>query len=690
MQNVIKKVQPLRDQYIRSLAESDNKTQKAKQIADDLFALDLTVYSKDFSFCSSLYNAFAKSVLDENYSLHPEQLRIISQIEKKDASIISAPTSFGKTYCIFEYIAKHKPKNIVLVVPTLALVDEYRRKILKKYQSVFIDYKKYSSIDLDKEYDFDRPNVFILTHDRIVHESSFTRIEKIDFLVIDEVYKLETDIDNDRVLVLNMAYYHMAKKAKKYVLLAPFIGGIANIEHLENKPVFFRSDYSPVVNEIIENTILNEADRSLECKRILDNDIKDEKTLIYFPTVIGMYQYITSIIAKEDIVDYLGTDIEYFINWAKDEIHDEWCLITAMERGYLIHNGQIPVGTRMFQLNEYEKGGLYNRMLCTSTLLEGVNTTAKNIIITKPSRSPERNKHEFSAFDFYNLVGRTGRLNEHYIGTAYYLKGPNDQTFNKADAKRTIKFELVDSSLDMDIQRGLIDEHPEVLEFLKKLGITLDEYKTNIGIRLRFSTVLDLFDSYLKYKKELIEQLDRYLENDQLGRFDMVNVFYIICEGAQQSRLLSSIITGLLHKSQWPKIKKVVNETKKHIPTVDINELISHTIRLKNSYIEHTYYAKVSIIKFFMQRDKTMNEEYVEKVDDKILQPIEFQYFLHVKHKKMLLDLGIYDRDIKTIIDIIGDDFDDGSELRNRLIANKSKFRKKNISYISQFIINSL
>lgn len=57
----------------------------------------------------------------------------------------------------------------------------------------------------------------------------------------------------------------------------------------------------------------------------------------------------------------------------------------------------------------------------------------QNIVITKPSRRSERNISDdnFSAFDFFNLVGRTGRLNQHYIGDAYYLKAPSDPPYKK-------------------------------------------------------------------------------------------------------------------------------------------------------------------------------------------------------------------------------------------------------------------
>ena len=433
----------LREQYIKSLDSSTNPTQKARELADDLFSLDLTVYSSNYTFDSLIYSSMAKSMLDNSVSLHPEQLQILNEISLNDAVIVSAPTSFGKTFCIFEYIAKVMPQNIVLIVPTLALVDEYIKRIIKKYQSFFSQYKIHTHIDENKTYNFDQRNIFILTHDRVVQESTYAMIEKIDFLVIDEVYKLETDQSNDRVLVLNMAYYYLAQKARKYVLLAPFIKSIENIEMLEKVPVFYNTLYSPVVNEVIPVNILRHNDRYPECQRLLSTLNPLDKTLIYFPTVTGIYKYVNEYIVNEPLIDEIDTPTQYFLAWAREEIHEEWCVIKAMERGYLIHNGQIPLGTRLLQLGYYESTGAYNKLLCTSTLLEGINTTAKNIIITKPSRMSDRNDNndDFTAFDFFNLVGRTGRLNQHFIGNAYYIKAPSDPEYQRIDAIRSIKFD---------------------------------------------------------------------------------------------------------------------------------------------------------------------------------------------------------------------------------------------------------
>ena len=97
----------------------------------------------------------------------------------------------------------------MLVVPTLALIDEYKRKIINQYRKVFKQYKVYLSIDEDKEYDLEQYNLFLVTHDRVINENIHEIIKSIDFLVIDEVYKLQKDDMDDRVLILNLAYYNL-------------------------------------------------------------------------------------------------------------------------------------------------------------------------------------------------------------------------------------------------------------------------------------------------------------------------------------------------------------------------------------------------------------------------------------------------------------------------------------------------
>ena len=104
--------QALREKYIREIDSASNKTARAKELAEDLFNLDLTVYANNYSFKSIIYNAFAISEIDSNIAMHPEQLQIVSMIKDNAASIISAPTSFGKTFAFLNILLNINPEML--------------------------------------------------------------------------------------------------------------------------------------------------------------------------------------------------------------------------------------------------------------------------------------------------------------------------------------------------------------------------------------------------------------------------------------------------------------------------------------------------------------------------------------------------------------------------------------------------
>ena len=680
---VNKSVQELREHYITLLENATNAEVAASIYSDNLYAIDLTVYSKDYSLESLFYNSFAKSMLDNNLSLHPEQLNIINMIDSNEALIISAPTSFGKTFSVFEYIARKKMNNIVLVVPTLALVEEYIKKIIKKYNTFFKEYKVHTQMDNIINYGKYSKNIFILTHDKVLQGLENFDDNIIDLLVIDEVYKLATDND-DRVLILNMAYYYLSKKAKKYVLLAPFISSIDNTNELEKTPVFYKTDYSPVVNKLIVEKILKEKERYTKCQNLISQFKQSDKTLVYFPTVKGMYKYVNEMIINEPEIGFNNSETYRFNNWIKEEFHPGWCVVKALSRGYVIHNGQLPLGIRMYLLNLFENDDNYNKLLCTSTLLEGVNTSAKNIIITKPSRKSERGGN-FTAFDFYNLVGRTGRLNKHYVGNAYYIKGPKDQEYQKEDAIKSIRFELTDDSMDIDIQLGNIDKHNEYQLFLEKLNITHDDYMKYIGCHFRFNSIKNLYDSYKYNETKLLNCLALLKENPKKSRFDLINILYEISEGLERKYYVSLI--NLIINRKRNNVREIVEYIKEYYKNENVDTIISDTIKLKSSYIEHKFYKKIQIIIYFMNLNK-IETALIDIINNKIISNIEYIYFISSKQKKMLKDIGIYDRDIDTIIKFIGEDFDDIFEMKKRLKEVKNKIYS--LSFLSKYIIKNL
>ena len=59
-------------------------------------------------------------------------------------------------------------------------------------------------------------------------------------------------------------------------------------------------------------------------------------------------------------------------------------------------------------------------LVCTSTLIEGVNTKAKNVVIY----DNKINKSSIDFFTFNNIKGRSGRMGQHYIGHVYLFDTP--------------------------------------------------------------------------------------------------------------------------------------------------------------------------------------------------------------------------------------------------------------------------
>lgn len=678
-------VQIYREEYIRELDKQIDKTEYAQANASSLYALGLTMYSQNYSLDSLIYNSFSMSALDERISLHPEQQKVLALIDSNRGLIFSAPTSFGKTFVVFEYICRAQPQNVVMVVPTLALIDEYKQKIIRQYKNKFSDYNIYLSIDPEKQYDLTQKNIFIVTHDRVIDETTVAIFDSIDFLVIDEVYKLQKDINNERVLILNIAYYNMVKRSQKYVLLAPFISGVENLDRLEDIPAFYSTNYSPVVNEVITHEILGEQERILYTDKILNEIPVEDNTLIYFPTVVQIDQFIESTTIQNDsLVQDSNPILDEFVAWGKKEIHPQWSVVKALEKGFLIHHGQLPLGIRMLELSLFnDDSSKYTRLICTSTLLEGVNTTAKNIIITKPSRY----NLNFDAFDFYNLVGRTGRLFQHYLGVAHYIKTPADPVYEKSQALKSIEFELTDTSIDMDINFGDHTQHPEFVDVLRKLGISIDEYKAQIARKHRFSTVMYLLNKYSQFKTELLDILYRQMRDPNQSKLELVRVLYAIIESDNRNFKLNTYIINRLTYKYRQSVREVVDATVQCYPNTRISKIINTTIRYKSSYVQFDFYNKVDLIRYFMHCEN-VDVSLINTLHERLLKNIEILYYLTSPSKKMLKDMGIYEGDIDQIISVIGEDFASIAELQQLLADHLEQLGE--ISVVSRYIINRL
>jgi hypothetical protein len=82
-----------------------------------------------------------------------------------------------------------------------------------------------------------------------------------------------------------------------------------------------------------------------------------------------------------------------------------------------------------------------------------------------------------------------------------------------------------------------------------------------------------------------------------------------------------NLINNLINRNR-PKIKTVVDNVMKYYASRGLDYIISTAINLKMSYIEHQFYGKVEIIRYFMQTE-SISKDYINILNNKVLGAIE-------------------------------------------------------------------
>ena len=78
-----------------------------------------------------LTREFYRSPSGRKYFMHRAQYEVLDRLLAGKSVILSAPTSFGKSFVIDELLISGKYDNVLVIVPTIALIDETRRRITK-------------------------------------------------------------------------------------------------------------------------------------------------------------------------------------------------------------------------------------------------------------------------------------------------------------------------------------------------------------------------------------------------------------------------------------------------------------------------------------------------------------------------------------------------------------------------------
>ncbi|WP_224544733.1 DEAD/DEAH box helicase [Mesorhizobium sp. CA16] len=339
-------------------------------------------------------------------TLHREQLSALHTLLAGKNLILSAPTSFGKSILIDVLLLHEKFRRVAIVLPTIALLDEFRRRLLTRFGDRF-DVLMHHSEKAERE-----RVIFLGTQERLINRDD---LGTLDLAVVDEFYKLDPKRKDERAVTLNAAVYRILGRAKQFFFLGPNIENVLTAEGSRWGFEFLRTRFSTVAVDTID------------LKSVPDKDAR-----LYYEIQNAANWPALVFVSSPDKANGLASGLverkvklgsgQALSRWMVDNYGGKWELSEAIAAGVGVHHGRIPrsLASRFVFLFNEKKLPI---LICTSTLIEGVNTAAKSVLIYDKTIA----NRPYDFFTFSNIRGRAGRLGQHHVGQVFLFHEPPDR-----------------------------------------------------------------------------------------------------------------------------------------------------------------------------------------------------------------------------------------------------------------------
>lgn len=653
-----------------------------------LSALDLEIYDKSDALIPKLNKAIRQSILNSDIYLTNEQMECLSLLED-NSLFISAPTSFGKTYIALEYISRHIDllNNIIFIVPTVSLMNELRKKCYKYFGKNFKIITSEAELELNRQ-SLKKLMIFVPERINAIKVKEYLEDVSIDFSVYDEIYKLNSNFekkdsktrDDSRLIIMNYAYKYLIENSKKMLLLGPFI-----------KDVQFGKSKLNITKYITNlNLVYNEVN-VLEHDSIKVNNYNG-KEFIYFKSPDSISNFINA-------QDLSGLkDVEYdtdIIDWMCSHVNKDWYYIDYIKKGIGIHHGNTPLFLRKFIEDEYANGNIHT-ILCTSTLVEGINTPTDQLIIYDTPRT---------TFELNNLIGRVGRLNVNSPkkGRVYFTNDETNEMYQPDDwIDLNILYEETDILSKQSEDEYLYLDKQANAELKSKIDMFFKKLKEEYQIEKQ--EVIDLgieFKILQKFLNNLakIQQADNDLEIIRIIKNDIIK---------ERKVYLNGIISERYSFYNENVDKKYLSIDPVYLLLVSINsvyDVIGAFVKkylMANKKDVNLFIDTVFKAEEFVKFQLTKIIPIYELLDShNLLNNPEFDRFKQCIHKiemfnssnnyyeRILFDMGFPDEDIIELLDCL-EIKKDGLSIEEKLIDLYDSDVYRKLSPFGKRIINGL
>ncbi|MDK6302245.1 MULTISPECIES: DEAD/DEAH box helicase [Corynebacterium] len=376
---------------------------------------------------------------------------------------VSAPTSAGKSYIIREWMFSElrgsTPARLVYIAPTRALVEE----VSEVFRSKLDDSVGVHTLPWDPEITGFERQVFVLTQERLhlLHQRLPQFSPSVIF--VDEAQKIA---DGTRGILLTQVLDEALRRDPTVRLV--FASPLSANPDILLDPASSQDRKAALVGETVtvnQNLVfINQVRRKPRryALSLVYEGKEREVGQIELPLAPdGVGQKVPLIAAAiggdstgnlvfangpaeaekfaRTIFDALGEDlaiesdaVQELVDFSKGVVHERFQLAEFARRGVAFHYGDMPLVLKA-KVEELFKRGEIRYLVCTSTLLEGVNLPCRNLFLRAPRKGP---RMHMPMPDFWNLAGRAGRWGTEFQGNIFCVDTSDAKAWPEKPGRR--------------------------------------------------------------------------------------------------------------------------------------------------------------------------------------------------------------------------------------------------------------
>lgn len=363
----------------------------------------------------------------------------------------SAPTSAGKSFLLRLWVAevfrKNKGALVAFIVPTRALIQEFSDGFGEDIASGVIKNVTLHALPIEEEFSSDSGHLFVFTQERLHILLSRRKDLSFSLLVVDEAQKVG---DGCRGILLEQVIAECMRRSEEtqVVFASPFVENPAYLTRgapLNQRTGSVEREVTTVTQSLLfasqkrgapdiwnVSFVAGERDIAVGSVKLPFRAVTPAKRLstvafaLQSPTggnlvyangpskAEGFAQHISDGFLAQGVPSLEENPrIAELIKLVRKTIHSNYLLVHTLKHGVAYHYGNMPLLIRT-EIEALFRENILRFLVCTATLIEGVNLPCKVIFMRGPTKGIG---NSMQAVDFWNLAGRAGRWGTEFHGT---------------------------------------------------------------------------------------------------------------------------------------------------------------------------------------------------------------------------------------------------------------------------------